>query len=310
MLNRYPRSTISAVMMGGGALVVFAALLLPWVTYSYSLLGVTSSASASGFNLGVGIPFDLLLVLALAIFIGMKGYATTWMSVAGIFIALCGLALAFVPLMTWSPSQMSVNGTPVASLMGSTITWGIGLWIAVVGFGVILIGAVLTFQARPSAGGFAMLGIQQTIVSAPPRTVVASPLAAAPPAQRTNYAPGTQVSSQGIEKTRPMGGQSAPAAWLVVQGGSHHGQQFALKRGDTNIGRNGQQSDVVIDHASVSGQHARVRYDHGKFWLYDLASTNGTYINNGRVSKQLLCDTDRVRLGDVTLVFKIVERRH
>ncbi len=47
-----------------------------------------------------------------------------------------------------------------------------------------------------------------------------------------------------------------------------------------------------------------MRHEEGVFVLVDLDSTNGTYVNDSRISKEELIDNDRVRLGRTELKFK------
>jgi pSer/pThr/pTyr-binding forkhead associated (FHA) protein len=49
------------------------------------------------------------------------------------------------------------------------------------------------------------------------------------------------------------------------------------------IGRSAE-NDLKLDQASISGKHARVSFDNGKFIIEDLASTNGTYIDGQKIS--------------------------
>ena len=101
--------------------------------------------------------------------------------------------------------------------------------------------------------------------------------------------------------------ESAPTvAWLVVRQGAHVNQQLQLRAGSNTIGRDGQRSELMVDDPSVSGEHARIRYENGAFVLYDLASTNGTLVNGQRVDKQRLVDGDQVRLGRLECVFKMI----
>jgi pSer/pThr/pTyr-binding forkhead associated (FHA) protein len=44
-----------------------------------------------------------------------------------------------------------------------------------------------------------------------------------------------------------------------------------------------------------------------EFVLYDLASTNGSYVNGALVHMAVLRDNDRIRIGETELVFKKVE---
>jgi len=96
------------------------------------------------------------------------------------------------------------------------------------------------------------------------------------------------------------------AAWLVARNGPQAGKSFGLKAGETTIGRDTRRADIVLDATTVSGEHARVRCEEGQFFLYDLASTNGTFINNRQIQKQMLRDGDVVRFGQAEFVFKSI----
>jgi pSer/pThr/pTyr-binding forkhead associated (FHA) protein len=93
----------------------------------------------------------------------------------------------------------------------------------------------------------------------------------------------------------------------VLRSGGRSGKQFGLNRGRNTVGRDSSQADIVLDEDTVSGEHARVQFEHGQFYVYDLASTNGTYVNNRRVQKQMLMDGDTLRFGNAQMVFKRVD---
>lgn len=44
--------------------------------------------------------------------------------------------------------------------------------------------------------------------------------------------------------------------------------------------------DIVIEHNSVSRQHARILCEHGSLWVEDLGSKNGTFIKGKRISEK------------------------
>jgi hypothetical protein len=68
---------------------------------------------------------------------------------------------------------------------------------------------------------------------------------------------------------------------------------------DVVIGRDDGAS-LVLDDASVSRRHARVRQEaDGALWVEDLASTNGTAVNGEPVGRGELRAGDRVELGSV-----------
>ena len=110
-----------------------------------------------------------------------------------------------------------------------------------------------------------------------------------------------------IEKTRIVDQRLPVQGWLAVRSGSRVGKQLALSTSSrNNIGRDASRCDLVLDDMAVSAEHARVQFEHGQFVIYDLASSNGTWVNNRRVQKQMLLDSDEIRLGDTLVVFKSV----
>ena len=56
--------------------------------------------------------------------------------------------------------------------------------------------------------------------------------------------------------------------------------------------------------ASPGEPGERTRYRARRFWLSDLGSTNGTFINGEQVAEQALRDGDTISLGGLELVFK------
>jgi pSer/pThr/pTyr-binding forkhead associated (FHA) protein len=60
--------------------------------------------------------------------------------------------------------------------------------------------------------------------------------------------------------------------------------------------------DFSVDDKTVSAQHARLCHRQGQWWVEDLNSTNGTYLNDEPVSSPLvLTSGDQVRCGQVVL---------
>ncbi len=69
------------------------------------------------------------------------------------------------------------------------------------------------------------------------------------------------------------------------------------------IGRN-PDSDVAIDHARVSRQHARIERRGDGFVLRDLDSANGTWLGPLRIDEHVLGVGDSVRIGNARLTYK------
>lgn len=69
-------------------------------------------------------------------------------------------------------------------------------------------------------------------------------------------------------------------------------------------------NDIQLDDPAVSSRHACItrrpnRYldNYYDFYIEDLGSTNGTRINNSRITRQLLKEGDEVRIGTYEFVF-------
>ena len=76
---------------------------------------------------------------------------------------------------------------------------------------------------------------------------------------------------------------------------------------DTTIGRHPNCS-LTISQPSVSRRHARLWFDQGAWYVEDLQSSNGTYVNDKRINRTNLADGDELRCGDFLLVYGIDEK--
>jgi hypothetical protein len=81
--------------------------------------------------------------------------------------------------------------------------------------------------------------------------------------------------------------------------------EYSLMKDEISIGR-GEDNDVVIPHASVSRQHARLMRRDGGFELMDLNSTNGSYVDDRQIhGSAFLSAGSQVRLGDIRFVLQL-----
>ena len=69
------------------------------------------------------------------------------------------------------------------------------------------------------------------------------------------------------------------------------------------VGR-GPDNAILIDHPSVSGQHAQLQRVGDIYRLKDLDSTNGTQVNGQRVNETALRFGDRIRFGKIEALFE------
>ena len=82
------------------------------------------------------------------------------------------------------------------------------------------------------------------------------------------------------------------------------GHEHHLRGETTTLGR-AVECDIVITSKRVSREHARLRRDGRRVTLEDLASTNGTFLNDERIlAPAELRDGDTITVGDVKFTFR------
>lgn len=113
--------------------------------------------------------------------------------------------------------------------------------------------------------------------------------------------------------------RNGPHAMLIIERGRSVGKQFLLSDLEAQIGRwdadGGVFPDIDLDaddpEAKVSRRHARITLREGQYFVEDLGSTNGTFLNRGKrlmpgVS-QPLRDGDEIIVGKTFLRFRTVK---
>ena len=99
-----------------------------------------------------------------------------------------------------------------------------------------------------------------------------------------------------LTRLMPSGDGPAGQPLLIVLDGAdsslHVGKALQLLPA-TIIGRDAG-SDVVVDDPYVSARHAEIHFQRGRWWLRDLGSSNGTFLNENPVQAVVA-----VRHGDV-----------
>lgn len=123
----------------------------------------------------------------------------------------------------------------------------------------------------------------------------------------------------------PVGGSlqrtegSRVLARLIIERGGRIGKEFPIMGIETNIGRwdadSGIFPDVDLDEddseAKVSRRHARIVNHNSQYFIEDLGSTNGTFVNRGRRllpgKRHMLQNGDEVIVGKTFLKFQILK---
>jgi diguanylate cyclase (GGDEF)-like protein len=99
------------------------------------------------------------------------------------------------------------------------------------------------------------------------------------------------------------GGPARPGdACIIVIYGPELGKRVRLGTAPFEIGRSSK-NDLPLDQESISRHHARITFDGTQYWVQDLNSTNGTFVNDAAVKEQRLRDGDQVRIGRSILKF-------
>ena len=87
-------------------------------------------------------------------------------------------------------------------------------------------------------------------------------------------------------------------AFLIVEGV----KEFALREAVINIGRR-LDNHLVIEDPRVSRHHAQLRAINGRFVLFDLDSSGGSFVNGQRLSQGILYPGDVISLAGVSLIY-------
>ena len=108
-------------------------------------------------------------------------------------------------------------------------------------------------------------------------------------------------------ETTVMEGPPPSLAWLVVLSGPWTGRIFALRPEGTTLGRRSA-CEIILDDDAVSRFHATLRIEEDekgteRFFIQDLATENGTFVNGQKIDKQFLTDKDEIKIGETELGF-------
>jgi two-component system cell cycle response regulator len=108
----------------------------------------------------------------------------------------------------------------------------------------------------------------------------------------------TRVSTVSRIVDKAITGESC----LVMIYGPELGKRFPFMGDEVTLGR-GIDNVIVIDMDNVSRLHARITSMDDGFYLEDLGSTNGSYVNDIEVSRDRLRTGDLVKIGGAILKF-------
>ncbi|MFI5297945.1 MAG: diguanylate cyclase [Polyangiales bacterium] len=147
--------------------------------------------------------------------------------------------------------------------------------------------------------------VQSRVIDAPPPSsrpsdgFLASMIPSRPESMSTEEAEQTRVGATvvGAQAFIPKLEPSNKKAYLTIIAGHRAGEMFELDDDDESIIGRGAQSAIHLDSDGVSRKHARIVRQGDGYVLQDLGSTNGTWVDNKRISFHTLVDGDRVQIG-------------
>ena len=91
-------------------------------------------------------------------------------------------------------------------------------------------------------------------------------------------------------------------ALVVRSGGGRAGEHFLAEGERTTIGRS-PECEIFLDDVTVSRKHAVLIRRGDEFFIEDLGSLNGTYVNRKRIESARLESGDAVQVGKYRLTF-------
>lgn len=90
---------------------------------------------------------------------------------------------------------------------------------------------------------------------------------------------------------------SAERPILIVRGEQWNDQQWTLHKDEVVIGR-GEECDITLPDRQISRQHVRIYKEDDAFYVVDLESRNGTWVNNQQIKgPRRLYDGDIIQLA-------------
>lgn len=101
-----------------------------------------------------------------------------------------------------------------------------------------------------------------------------------------------------------LAARKAPPISLALQFDGLSPQLYHFNLPEVTIGRS-PACECLINEDSISSQHARLSFHHAQWWLEDLASTNGTFLNNDKLTTPtVVISGDEIRCGENRLIVK------
>ena len=93
--------------------------------------------------------------------------------------------------------------------------------------------------------------------------------------------------------------------FLTCRGGTSSGRRLEVSCPTTTVGR--ERGDISIDDPTLSSLHFMIEERGHEYFLRDLGSTNGTFLNGHLVRSATLESGDEIRAGGAVFVFSVLD---
>jgi pSer/pThr/pTyr-binding forkhead associated (FHA) protein len=99
--------------------------------------------------------------------------------------------------------------------------------------------------------------------------------------------------------------QQQPGIHFDIKTDDGRDNKYHFWQTEVVIGR-GSHCNITLKDESLSVSHARVSFHHGQWWLEDLDSTNGTFLNNNPITTPtVVIGGDQFKCGNTTFTLRI-----
>jgi hypothetical protein len=127
-----------------------------------------------------------------------------------------------------------------------------------------------------------------------------APAAPSPTVPQAGPQPSADDRTRIIERAPKM-----PIVGLLIDR-DHPDRRLDVAKPALVVGRS-PDSDLVVDHNTVSRQHATIKLEGERFYLYDMGSTNGTFVEGRQIREpEALEDGMTIRFGEKGFIFKVI----
>jgi hypothetical protein len=161
---------------------------------------------------------------------------------------------------------------------------------------------------EPEPAAAAPAAVAETMISPPGMAMDREPTTLMPAWQPPPAAPAPVAETMAMP-TRPPVAAGATAvgqqAELAIESGPDAGHTHRAADHAVRLGRS-PDNDVILRDPATSGHHARLERRGEQFWIVDLGSTNGTFVNGESVQEKQLNPGDRLTIGQNSVHFALL----